>query len=87
MISEKVYTLCTNKESVSKLVAADPTLAPGEAWKKLYGHEKHDSKATAKKHRDAHTAEDLERAYNCGQWGPTKPSELFLKVRANDLSW
>jgi len=83
MISDKVYKLCTSKESVSALLAKDPTLAPGEAWKKLYGGYaagEHESKSTAREHRDEITLEDLQRAFECGNWGPTKPSELFLRV-------
>ena len=37
IISDTVYGLCTSKDSVSSLVAADPELSPGEAWKKLGG--------------------------------------------------
>lgn len=87
MISDKVYKLCTSKESVSALLAADPTLAPGDAWKKLYGGHaagEKDSKVTGKGRRDDLTPEDLKRAMECGNWGPTQPSELFLRVR--DLS-
>ncbi|KAJ7090308.1 hypothetical protein B0H15DRAFT_907267 [Mycena belliarum] len=83
MISPKVYELCNDPETVSALVAQDPGLAPGDAWKKLYA--KHcpssrESIAKARENRDAHTPEDLKRACECGKWGPTKPSELFLKL-------
>ncbi|EPE35377.1 Phospholipase D/nuclease [Glarea lozoyensis ATCC 20868] len=83
MISEKVHKLCTGTETVSSLLAADPTLAPGEAWKKLYGGHsagKDESTSTAKAHRNDITSEDLKRALECGNWGPTKPSELFLRL-------
>lgn len=83
MISEKVYKLCTSKESVSALLAKDPTMAPGEAWKQLYGGHsagEKESTSTAIAHRDQITPEDIQRAYECGNWGPTKPSELFLRV-------
>lgn len=83
MISDKVYKLCTSPESVSSLLAKDPTLTPGEAWKKLYdGHAawEKDSKDTARAHRDQIITEDLKRAAECGKWGPTQPSELFLRV-------
>lgn len=83
MISDKVYKLCTSKETVSSLLAKDPSLSPEDAWKKLYGgHEAghKESESTAKAHRDHHTPEDLKRALECGNWGPTQPSELFLKV-------
>jgi hypothetical protein len=83
MISDKVYKLCTSKESVSALLAKDPTMAPGEAWKKLYGGHaagEKESKATARAHRDQIAPDDLKRALECGNWGPTHPSELFLRV-------
>ncbi|KAJ7702270.1 hypothetical protein B0H17DRAFT_1157462 [Mycena rosella] len=83
MISPKVHQLCTGTETVSSLVAKDPQLPPGDAWKKLYGGHAAGSKesiATAREHREAHTAEDLKRARECGKWGPTEPSELFLKL-------
>lgn len=84
MISDKVYKLCTSKESISTLLAADPTLPPGEAWKKLYGGHAagpKESKTTSTERRDEATPADLQRAFECGNWGPTKPSELFLRVR------
>lgn len=84
MISDKVYKLCTSSESVSALLAKDPTMAPGEAWKKLYGHHaagEKTSASTARAHRDTITPEDLQRAFECGNWGPTRPSDLFLRVR------
>ena len=83
MISEKVHKLCTSSESVSSLLAQDPTMAPGEAWKKLYGGHaagEKESKKTSKAHRDDITPDDLKRALECGSWGPTQPSELFLRV-------
>ncbi len=81
--SNRTYELCTSKESVSSVLAADPSLAPGDAWRKLYGH--HVGKlTTSKAANDAGKSEvspaDLERAAKCGNWGPTQPSELFLRV-------
>ncbi|KAJ7043148.1 hypothetical protein C8F04DRAFT_1073827 [Mycena alexandri] len=83
MISPKVYDLCTSTETVSSLVAKDPELAPGDAYKKLYGGHTpgpKESIAKAREHRDVHTSDDLKRARDCGKWGPTQPSELFLKL-------
>lgn len=85
MISDKVYKLCKSKESVSALLAKDPTMAPGEAWKKLFGGHsagEKESKSTAIAHHHKITPEDLKRALECGNWGPTQPSELFLRVGA-----
>ena len=83
MISDKVYKLCTSKDSVSALLAADPNLSPEEAWKNLYGSQatgERNCKAAAKDRRDQATPADLQRAFECGNWGPTKPSKLFLRV-------
>ncbi|KAF7359290.1 hypothetical protein MSAN_01271400 [Mycena sanguinolenta] len=82
MITPQVHKLCTGTETVSSLIAKDPELAPGDAFKKLYGGHtpSKESIAKAREHRDAHTAEDLKRARECGKWGPTEPSELFLKL-------
>jgi hypothetical protein len=83
-ISDDLIALFTSQESVSSLLASDPTLAPGDAWKKLYGH--HAGTHTA--HKSEHSAgkravstQALERAAKCGNWGATQPSELFLAVR------
>lgn len=72
-----ILELCTSKDSVSSLVAADPALAGGDAWQTLYGKYRH-----TKEHNKAAITQvdDLERAAKCGKWGPTKPSDLFLKV-------
>lgn len=88
-LSDRVAQLCTSTKSVSGLLAEDPGLAPGDAWKRLYSK-------SAVKHTDdsSQTSEDgdhepgpgslpqdeLERAASCGNWGPTRPSELFLRV-------
>jgi hypothetical protein len=85
MIPPKIQALCAGTETVSSLIAKDPELAPGDAWKKLYGGHTPGTKesiAKAREHRDAHTPEDLKKARECGKWGPTEPSELFLKVSA-----
>lgn len=80
MISDKVYKLCTSSESVSSLIAKDPSLAPGVAWEKLYGEHAGGNKAAARAHSDTLTPEDLKRAAECGKWDATQPSELFLRV-------
>lgn len=88
MISDKVYALCTSSESVSDLLAKDPTLAPEDAWKKLFGDNwagEKESVSTAKANRDEITSEDLKRARECGKWGPTEPSDLFLRVGPLEL--
>ncbi|KAL5349104.1 hypothetical protein ACLOAV_005392 [Pseudogymnoascus australis] len=91
MISDGLHKLCMNKESISALLAKDPTLAPGDAWKQLYGDYLPTSKGEAGSGRDSWeghsiSAEDLQRVEKCGNWGPSQPSELFLKVRTFHLS-
>lgn len=82
-ISDEVYELCTSSESVSSVLAKDPTVKPGDAWKQLYGH--HIRKPHTRESLDAvpKTTSDeeiLRRTAECGKWGPTQPSELFLRV-------
>ncbi|KAF3767910.1 hypothetical protein M406DRAFT_252746 [Cryphonectria parasitica EP155] len=78
-ISDQMYKLFINPESVSSLLAKDPSMAPGKAWKELYGHH-------TGNHVDKHDENDhLERAAECGHWGPTQPSELFLKQWIPDI--
>ncbi|KAK4152999.1 hypothetical protein C8A00DRAFT_44007 [Chaetomidium leptoderma] len=77
-ISDHITRLCTSSESVSSLIADDPCLAPGDAWEKLYGADAR--KAAAKGESESVTQDELERAAACGKWGPTRPSELFLRI-------
>lgn len=82
-ISDKLYELCTSNESVSAVLARDPTIAPEEAWKLLYG--KYEGKHAVKKLlngvvKDASDETILAQTARCGKWGPRQPSELFLRV-------
>ncbi|PSS00652.1 hypothetical protein BD289DRAFT_458445 [Coniella lustricola] len=74
-----MFKLFISPESVSSELAQDPSLTPGEAWKKLYGH--HNGQRS-RQHLDRYERENdhLERAAECGHWGPTQPSPLFLKI-------
>ena len=82
-ITDKVYELCTGDKTVSSELARDPSLAPGKVHEKLYGRDP--AGLAEHKHfqepRSAPTEAELQRAYECGKWGPTKPSKLFLQVR------
>lgn len=83
-ISDKFYELFTSSESVSAVLANDPSMSPGDAWKKLYGH--HVGKLSGPhsiNHAGKHvpSENELKRAAECGHWGPTQPSPLFLTVR------
>ena len=85
MVSEHVYKLCQETETVSSALARDPTLAPGDVVKRLYGHHKIDLNKNPEGFRTTPTAEEQELAFKCGRWGPSRPSPLFLQAFADSL--
>ncbi|KAH6856147.1 hypothetical protein B0I37DRAFT_425195 [Chaetomium sp. MPI-CAGE-AT-0009] len=96
-ISDHTLHLCTSGGSVSSLLAREPNLSPGDAWERLYGDTRKGEGAKSepkrqsgdgREHIESESAPqtDLERAAKCGNWGPTKPSDLFLKPRLPDIA-
>ncbi|KAI9847238.1 MAG: hypothetical protein M1838_000974 [Thelocarpon superellum] len=88
MISDKLYQLCRAEETVSGELAKDPTQAPGAVVKRLY-HENISTpnlSESASAGRPSATADDLQRAFECGKWGSTRPSELFLRIYHDALA-
>ncbi|KAK4134471.1 phospholipase D/nuclease [Trichocladium antarcticum] len=96
-ITDGLVQLCTSDDSVSALVAQTPSLAPGDAWEQLYGKRAVTAAAEDEEDSDCDcesTASDLEpvsqdelqRAARCGKWGPTKPSDLFLRIYHDALA-
>lgn len=81
MISNFVYDLCHAPNTVSSQLAANPEEAPGPIAKELFS--KKDLPQSSTQHDGQY---DLQRAFECGQWGPSRPSDLFLKVRKEQLS-
>jgi len=80
-ISDKVYDLCTKVPSISDELAHDPKLSPKDAIEKLFGGEKtRILERKPPKERVPATEEDLERARQCGRFGESNPSELFLRI-------
>ncbi|KAH8205566.1 hypothetical protein TruAng_000272 [Truncatella angustata] len=81
-LDEPLARFCQSDDSVSALLAQDPALSPGQAWKKLSHHYKNKSHET-QDIRDIGkgevTDEQLELAFRCGKWGKTRPSRLFLR--------
>jgi len=86
--------LCASGQSVTALLAGDPEMAPGDAWKTLYGRKGSEEEKVGGD--EDHAKEDegggpgglgiadgdeMERAAKCGNWGGVRPSELFLRVR------
>lgn len=87
MISDAVYELCSRPESVSSELAKNPTEAPYKIAKQLYGSVAQDTPAKAAENPGEYTQLDLDRAYDCGQWGPSRPSNLFLKACSVKTIW
>ena len=87
MVSQKVFDLCCGEKTVSSELAQNPKEAPGDIAKRLYGDDR--KSFLSSDHFKEHniSEEDLERAYQCGKWGPTRPSKLFLKVRSLYLNF
>ena len=83
MISSKVVELCKNGHSVSAELAKDPSQEVSHICKKLFDTDgDHDTIKDKFHHMNELSSSDLEQAAECGNWGPSKPSELFLKVCA-----
>ena len=74
---------------MSAELAAHPEDAPGDVVKRLFPNSKQAASSEHHHHqgsRTAATAEDLERAYECGRWGAAQPSRLFLQAFADALN-
>jgi hypothetical protein len=88
IISDKVLSVCTISQSVSSLLADNPRMSPSEAWRSLYDHAaltRNEKVNSEGKHGEVVGSYDLERARRCGRWGPTNPSNLFLRVKVFEI--
>ncbi|RGP69718.1 hypothetical protein FSPOR_4530 [Fusarium sporotrichioides] len=92
MVSRHVYDLCHATETVSSVLAKDPSQSPGDIVKKLYGHHEHSlhhsgstRKPTAPPSPPNEAVAAVEKTRQCGHWGSTIPSQLFLKAFADAL--
>ena len=54
-ISDRVFDLCNSFETVSSLLAKDPSLSPHDAWNKLFGRH-----ALKKRHLGGNSSEEEE---------------------------
>lgn len=80
-IHDRLYGWCRSEDSVSSELLKEPTKPIGELAKRLYGsHELEKIDSHPPKHTRVATNDDLQRAYECGRFGDTKPSELFLRA-------
>jgi len=79
MISDFVYDLCHEHETVSTRLAANSKEVPGDVAKQLFAK----AKSLPKSDTELKAEYDLQRAFDCGKWGTSRPSDLFLKVRTD----
>ncbi|KAF2664184.1 hypothetical protein BT63DRAFT_393282 [Microthyrium microscopicum] len=94
-ISDRVYHWCTQTPSISSEVAKDPTKSAATIGKELFGKHAvatgnenasegspspRPSQGSRTPIHVVPTDNDLERALQCGNFGATRPSDLFLKV-------
>ncbi|KAI4121966.1 MAG: hypothetical protein LQ338_006063 [Usnochroma carphineum] len=69
MISQKIFDLCHSSNTISSKIAENPHLAPSHAAHTLYRRHGGTAHHTGSANGAAKDGYDLERAYNCGQWG------------------
>ncbi|KAF2623730.1 phospholipase D/nuclease [Macroventuria anomochaeta] len=78
-ISDKIYRFCTNPASISSELAKHPSQEPAHLADTLYGGG-HLAITKHKSHsRQPASPAEIQRARECGNWGDSEPSELFLQ--------
>ncbi|KAF2222072.1 phospholipase D active site motif protein [Elsinoe ampelina] len=81
-LSDKVQKLCNDQRSVISILAGNTgSQHPHEASEQLLSSHVIESPPTSPpaQHQPA-ASEDLEKARNCGKWGQTQPTDLFLNI-------
>jgi hypothetical protein len=79
-ISAKIHGYCNDPVSVTAELAKEPSKDPAHFADKLYGGEHIAiTERKAPHHRKPATQAELQRARECGKWGGSEPSELFLQ--------
>jgi len=80
-ITDKIYDFCHREVTIIGQLAIDPLLAPSEAGDREFGsHGLSVIDQKPPKDRVETTEEDLKRAFECGKWGNTQPSDQFLRI-------
>lgn len=85
MIPPKVVELCKSGKSVTSELEKNPAEAPSEAGTRLFGVDIEEDvigEREQKHHKydDHEDAAALQQAFECGNFGSTRPSDLFLKA-------
>ncbi|KHN94447.1 IQ calmodulin-binding motif protein [Metarhizium album ARSEF 1941] len=86
MVSDRVRKLVHDTKTVTSVWAQDPSRPPSDIIKQLYGALRRDRNCDGSEYRQPASAEAQQAALNCGNWGPTKPSPLFLQAFADALN-
>lgn len=77
MISDFVYDLCHERETVTSRLSTSSSDAPSDVAKQLFGKKN----CLPNSDTEQKSSYNLERAAQCGDWGEKNtPSDLFLKV-------
>lgn len=88
MITWDVYKKCRQSRTVTSELAKDPSQCPLKLFKSLYDShhdvchpDKNDSReSVAEEISRFEQKDELQKARECGNWGSTEPSKLFLQV-------
>lgn len=85
MIPKRVVELCQSGKSVTGELEKNPAEAPSEAGQRLFGvdiEEDVTGEREQKHHKydENEDASTLQQALECGNFGETRPSDLFLKA-------
>ena len=78
-VSDKIYRFCTDPTNVSSELAESPSQEPAQLAGHLYGEESVALIKHASHLRQPVSPAQLQRARECGNWGNSNPSELFLQ--------
>jgi len=80
-ISDQLYSQYRSNDSVSNELKTRPTEEIAQICKHLYGsHHTAEVESKPPHERQVATEADLQRALQCGRFGDTRPSELFLRA-------
>ena len=83
MITPKMSDLCRSGRSVTSELEIEPSEAPGAAAHRLFGASTIEDDIIPEKepkHHDRIDNEHLKEAFQCGNFGQARPSDLFLKA-------
>ncbi|RAH72643.1 IQ calmodulin-binding motif protein [Aspergillus aculeatinus CBS 121060] len=78
MLPDSVHRLCHEDQTVTSELLRDPSQSPPKVFHRLYNDHK------SKNHSDSKESltdrDELQKAAECGNWGNSQPSKLFLQI-------